>query len=295
MEKLLNCPICDGNTFSDHHTSVDYTVSGSTFNIQLCNTCGFLFTNPRPSQTEIGPYYDSKDYISHSNNKKGLFNRVYQQVRGVAIRQKTALISKLSRLDRLSLLDIGCGTGEFLAGCRDKGWDVTGVEPGLTARTQAIANYGLRVEEELYLDKTTETFDVITLWHVLEHVHGLNQRVAQLHRLLKQNGTLIIAVPNHTSKDASYFGSAWAAWDVPRHLYHFSPDSIKRLLLKHGFKHQESYPMKFDAFYVSLLSAGYQKGQKQNVFGLFKGLQSNLAAGNDAEKYSSVIYVFRKS
>ncbi|MFM2136204.1 MAG: hypothetical protein RL021_1604 [Bacteroidota bacterium] len=295
MENLLNCPVCEGSSFEIHHTSTDYTVSGKTFDVQKCNSCGFLFTNPRPSQAEIGPFYESKDYISHSNSKKGLFNKVYQQVRDIAIHQKTDLISKLTGLDGLSLLDIGCGTGEFLAGCKAKGWSVRGVEPGNAAREQAITNHGLQVTGEEYLNKSTDSYDVITMWHVLEHVHDLNPRIDQVYRLLKREGVLIIAVPNHTSYDASAYGKYWAAWDVPRHLYHFSPATIKKLLLKHGFRHTGSYPMKFDAYYVSLLSEGYTKGKKQNVFGLLKGFRSNIAANKNAEKYSSVIYVFKKS
>lgn len=294
MENILNCPVCDGASFSLHHTSTDHTVSGDSFNVQQCEMCGFLFTNPRPSQAEIGPFYESKDYISHSNSKKGLFNQVYQQVRNVAIRQKTDLISKLTGLKALSLLDIGCGTGEFLAGCRAKGWKVQGVEPGVAARGQAIANYGLNVTGEEYLDRSSDTYDAITMWHVLEHVHDLNNRIDQVYRLLKKDGVLIIAVPNHTSNDASAYGNSWAAWDVPRHLYHFSPVTIKKLLSKHGFNHSASYGMKFDAYYVSLLSEGYRRGKKQHLLGLIRGFQSNLRAGSDEEKYSSVIYVFRK-
>ncbi|MFM2207194.1 MAG: hypothetical protein RL213_1169 [Bacteroidota bacterium] len=292
MENLLNCPVCNGSSFKDRLTCKDHTVSGSSFTIQECLSCGFLFTNPRPSKTEIGPYYESKDYISHTNAKAGLFNSIYQTIRNVAIRQKIALIRTVTGKKNVDLLDVGCGTGEFLAGCAKEGWNVMGIEPGDSARMQAKTNHQLRVEEESYLEKSPETFDVITLWHVLEHVHDLNARIIQLSGILRKDGVLIIAVPNYTSRDAKAYGENWAAWDVPRHLYHFSPDTIKKLFLKHGFSHSASMPMKFDAYYVSMLSAGYRKGTKRSLSGVMTGALSNLFAKN-AEQYSSVIYVFR--
>jgi SAM-dependent methyltransferase len=292
MENLQNCPVCNGTSFKDRIKCKDYTVSGNTFNIQECTSCGFLFTNPRPSKEEIGPYYESKDYISHTNSKAGLFNTIYQTIRNVAISQKISMIRTVTGRKTVELLDVGCGTGEFLAGCTKEGWKVKGVEPGEGARSQAIKNHKLEVEEESYLEKTTDTYDVITLWHVLEHVHELNERIEQLSRILRKDGILVIAVPNHTSKDAQVYGPHWAAWDVPRHLYHFSPVTIKRLFQKHGFSHSASFPMKFDAYYVSMLSAGYKRGGKRSLSGLITGMASNLAAKN-AEVYSSVIYVFR--
>lgn len=298
MEKIQICPVCSGQSFQDHIHCKDFTVSKAVFTIQKCKTCGFLFTNPRPAQAEIGLYYESKDYISHTNSKKGLFNKTYQLIRDIAIANKIGLIrketGKRSFAADFSLLDIGCGTGEFLAGSKSQGWKSVGVEPGESARQQAIKNHGVQVEEESYLNSSKEEFDVITMWHVLEHVHDLNGRLEQIYRLLKKNGVLIIAVPNHTSKDAAIYGEKWAAWDVPRHLYHFSPEVIKLLLKRHHFTHITSSPMKYDAFYVSLLSTGYESGKKSTIKGALAGLRSNLAAKGNPEKYSSVIYTFRK-
>ena len=299
MENLKNCPVCGSEGMAPYLSCTDHTVSQQEFTVQKCGSCGFLFTNPRPDSKEIGPYYESKDYISHTNSKAGLFNKVYQTIRNVAIKQKINLIWSLSPAanlvdGKLSILDIGCGTGEFLAGCRNAGWVTKGIEPGDSARNMAIQNHKLDVKGEAELNTTTEKFDVITMWHVLEHVHNLNERVEQLNRLLKETGVLIIAVPNHTSFDAAQFGKHWAAWDVPRHLYHFSPSSLKNLLHKHGFQHVRSFPMKFDAYYVSLLSTGYRDGKKSALRGFLSGYKSNSKAKSDPEKYSSVIYAFKK-
>jgi SAM-dependent methyltransferase len=257
--------------------------------------CGFVFTNPRPGKAEIGAYYQSDKYISHSNSSRGLFNRIYKLVRNRAIAKKIGLIRAFSsKKDAFSVLDVGCGTGEFLAGAKRVGWKTTGVEPSTDAAAMAQKNHGLEVHEEAWMEACTETFDAITLWHVLEHVHDLGKRLQQLYRLLSNDGILVIAVPNYTAADAKIFGENWAAWDVPRHLYHFSPDSMKRLLAYHGFEHIVSRPMVFDAYYVSLLSAGYAKSGLAPFKGFMEGMKSNLAAKGNAERYSSVIYLFKK-
>jgi 2-polyprenyl-3-methyl-5-hydroxy-6-metoxy-1,4-benzoquinol methylase len=295
MENLENCPICSNKEFLSLITCKDYTVSGELFSVVKCASCSFVFTNPRPGKNEIGPYYKSTKYISHSNSSDGLFNKIYKLIRNRAINQKIELITGLlGRGKHINIADIGCGTGEFLAGCSKKGWNAVGVEPSPEARMQGEQNHGLSIFDEGYLESTNEKFDVITLWHVLEHVHGLNERIVQLSRLLTEKGILLIAVPNYTCFDAAYFGDKWAAWDVPRHLYHFSPDTIKALFTKHGFRHKDSKPMPYDAFYVSLLSSEYAYGKKNYLKGSLVGLKSNLKAGRNPEKYSSVIYIFEK-
>lgn len=295
MEKLETCPVCFKNTFIPFLECKDHTVSGRSFAIQKCTSCSFVFTNPRPEKAAIGPYYESANYISHSNSSAGIFNKVYKLIRNYAIRQKMNLIVRYAvKKEKLKLLDIGCGTGEFLNGCTKKGWETVGVEPSIDAATKAQTNYGLNVQDESFLEKTRDTFDVITLWHVLEHVHDLNDRIKQVSRLLKSTGVVIIAVPNHTSFDSTSFKEHWAAWDVPRHLYHFSPETIKLLMKNHGFHHVSSEPMRFDSYYVSLLSTEYVSGKKNYMTGSWIGLKSNAKAGRDAEKYSSVIYIFGK-
>ena len=294
MEQINSCPVCGTTKFSIYLECTDYTVSQKTFKIDQCDACDFLFTNPRPNKNEIGPYYQSSAYISHTNAKKGLFNKAYQIIRNYAIGQKIKLITGLlKRKSDIKLLDIGCGTGEFLAGCIKKGWNGVGVEPSESARVQGIENYNLSVFDEKFLKTTKDRFDVITLWHVLEHVHDLNERLDQIKALLSSKGIVIIAVPNNDSADCNEYGGSWAAWDVPRHLYHFTPKTIKELMVKHGLRHAYSAPMVFDSYYVSLLSTHYKYGKKNYLKAIKSGMLSNQSTKGNPEKYSSVIYCFK--
>jgi 2-polyprenyl-3-methyl-5-hydroxy-6-metoxy-1,4-benzoquinol methylase len=294
MELLKRCPNCDGDVFRPVRTCIDYTVSRESFEIVACPSCKLNFTNPRPAANEIGKYYDSPEYISHSNTKKGLVNSVYQFVRSIALKGKVKWIESLNPKSK-TLLDIGCGTGEFLNEIKNAGYMVIGVEPNQNARAMGVKNYGLSILEESGLkDIKPESFDVITMWHVLEHVHDLQNRVGQIKTLLSPGGYAIIAVPNCTSWDAQKYDSIWAAYDVPRHLYHFSPEVIKQMFIKQGFAHVKSLPMKFDSFYVSMLSSKYNRSTFPALAGLINGIRSNRNAKNDPERYSSVVYIFSK-
>lgn len=297
MENLTACPICQSGSFLPHISAKDYTVSGEEFHIVSCSKCGLLFTNPRPNKSEIGKYYESPDYISHTNSKRGLINQIYQWVRKRAIQQKIALVFKYAgKRSGVRLLDIGCGTGEFLAGAKAAGIQTKGIEPSPMAREQAIRNHGLDVVGEDSLENMNGTFDVITLWHVLEHVHELSARVQKISLLLEKNGVAIIAVPNPNSADRKTYNKEWAAWDVPRHLYHFTPETIKPLFEKFNLLHERSLPMKYDAYYVSMLSERYRRQGANNFLSAFlNGWKSNSQAGSNAERFSSVIYVFRKN
>lgn len=294
MEILDCCPICGHKESMHFLMCIDYTVSKKNFDIVSCKSCGFYFTNPRPEAKDIGRYYQSEDYISHSNSKKGLFNKLYQMVRNYTIAQKLSLINK--HVSRGTILDIGCGTGEFLNYCKQKNWETFGIEPGLEARNFAEKNYKLTVgTEEQIKEIADNSKDVITMWHVLEHVHQLNDRVMELKRIIKPNGVVIIAVPNCSSYDAIYYKEHWAAYDLPRHLYHFTPKNIIELFQKHGFKNIEIHPMKFDSFYVSMLSEKYKNGKINYLSSILMGLKSNLSAATKKNhSYSSQIYVFKK-
>lgn len=290
MKTLSNCPICDSADLSKAITSFDHTVSKQHFDISRCNACGFHFTNPQPEPAELGKYYESDDYISHSDSEAGLVNKIYKRVRKITLKRKLNLVNRLSAKGKL--LDVGCGTGYFLDSCKTDGWDTTGIEPGKQAREYAISKFGLNVLEEEKLNTLTpHSFDVITMWHVLEHVPFLNERVAELKQLLKPGGTLIVAVPNRTSHDAKHYGEHWAAWDVPRHLWHFSPDDIRKLFAKASMEVKEILPMNFDAYYVSLLSEKYKNG-KSSYFSAFRsGWVSNSRSNTNPPTCSSQIYI----
>lgn len=295
MELLQECPICRSQNFDPFLKCIDYTVSKESFQIVNCTACGFKFTNPRPGPNEIGKYYESTDYISHSNSKKGLINSIYQIVRKRAINGKLKILESHADKRSRSILDIGCGTGEFLSACKNEGWKTKGIEPNENARNQAKFNYALDVSGEEEILSLTGGYGFITMWHVLEHVHNLRERVKQIRTLLENEGIAIIAVPNLTSADAKKYGEFWAAYDVPRHLYHFSPERIKNLFQTEGMEHIQSLPMVYDSYYVSMLSEKYRNG-KNNLFGAFvSGFGSNSKAGKNAELYSSVIYIFRKN
>lgn len=293
MKQYSNCPVCDHTHFEHYLSCVDYTVSKEKYPIVRCKNCSFVFTDPIPNENKIGSYYESEDYISHSNSKKGIVSSLYQFVRNYTLAKKVVLLNDLSK--RKNILDIGAGTGEFLSMCQKNGYSIEGIEPSEAARQQAENNFNIKLNTEQKLKSfQNSSFDFITMWHVLEHVYHLNDRVSELNRLVTDKGHVIIAVPNHTSFDAKLYQEHWAAYDVPRHLYHFSPNSIKQLFEKHGFKLKKTLPMIFDSFYVSMLSEKYKTGSVNLIKAFFNGLRSNIKA--DAQKTSSSqIYIFSKN
>jgi len=293
MKIYKSCPVCNNNSFNNHIVCKDYTVSKAEFTIVKCSQCNFTFTNPIPLESEIGKYYESEEYISHSNSNKGLVNSIYQSVRNYTLKRKLSLIKTLS--SKKSLLDIGSGTGEFLNVCKTNGYHVQGIEPSKTGRDQAKENFNLNIEEESYIPKIKDnSIDIITMWHVLEHVYNLNERIGEIVRILKSDGVLIVAVPNLDSYDAKKYKEHWAAYDVPRHLYHFNPKSITTLFEKHGFILEKTLPMRFDSFYVSMLSEKYRSGKQNLINAFLTGLKSNII-GNSEKTYSSQIYVLKKA
>ena len=292
MKVIKYCPICNSDSFETYMKSKDFSVSKEDFSIVRCLECNFHFTNPRPSNKELGRYYISDHYISHNNTRNNLFEKAYQLVRKISIRTKYNLVSKF--FNRGRLLDIGCGTGDFLQKCNEKKWSTKGIEPSEIARTQAIKNHDLEVVEDTDLKKLKGEFDIITMWHVLEHVTELNTTVAELKRLLSNEGKAIIAVPNLDSFDSSYYKNYWAAYDLPIHLYHFSKTSIIKLFENHGFSLIKMKGMKFDSFYVSMLSEEHRTGNKNFFKSLIIGSISNLFGIFTKRGFSSTIYVFEK-
>lgn len=294
MKEYSNCPVCNSISFSTVRKCIDHTVSKDTFSIVECKECKFQFTNPIPLENEIGKYYESEEYVSHSNTKKGLIFSLYQVVRNKTLVDKLKLIR--SNTKAKSLLDIGSGTGEFLNICQQNGIKVRGIEPSEQARKNAIENYSLKIEDEDGLKNIeNESLDAITMWHVLEHVYHLNERIKTIKRVLKKDGALFVAVPNRSSYDAKKYNDNWAAYDLPRHLYHFTPKDIKTIFEKHGFTLDKVLPMKFDSFYVSMLSEKCKTGSVNYLNAFLSGIKSNrLALSKKDNSYSSQIYILRK-
>jgi 2-polyprenyl-3-methyl-5-hydroxy-6-metoxy-1,4-benzoquinol methylase len=291
-----HCPICNSAKIEFRLSAIDNTVTKEAFEIWECTDCTARFTQRVPSANAIGKYYKSQDYISHSDTKKGIVNKLYHWVRSYTLSAKKRLIRKLTTLKKGILLDVGAGTGAFASTMQKAGWQVTGLEPDETARQIAKQQYQLELSSPDNLhQQPSENFDAITMWHVLEHVHDLHGYFKTFQRILKLQGTLIIAVPNYTSFDADAYQQHWAAYDVPRHLYHFSPHSMDILAEQHGMQVVAHKPMWFDSFYVSMLSEQYKNGYNNIVAALWNGWLSNWEAFSDTSKCSSVIYVLRKS
>lgn len=267
----------------------DHTVSGEKFQLLYDKEYDMLVTSPKPDENELGKYYESEDYISHTDAKRSLFEKLYHLVKTYSLNKKVKLISKLNQQSG-KLLDIGAGTGDFLNIAKNEGWKIEGVEPNHQAKALAKQK-GVDLKSET-ANLNSKSFDVITMWHVLEHIPDLQLQIKELKRLLKPNGFVIIAVPNFKSYDAKQYNSFWAAYDVPRHLWHFSKTSIQKIFEEENLKLEKVLPMKFDSFYVSLLSEKYKSG-KMNFFNAFWiGLHSNLKAKRSGE-YSSHIYVLK--
>jgi 2-polyprenyl-3-methyl-5-hydroxy-6-metoxy-1,4-benzoquinol methylase len=289
VENVKVCPICGSEDHKLFLSCRDYTVSGEEFGIRQCIRCNFKFTSPRPTEETIGRYYQSEAYISHSGSSKGIVNKLYHAVRRKTLADKVSLISQLH--PKGSLLDIGCGTGGFLKACKEEGWHIKGIEVDKVARVKAAENSGTEVQGDLMTAYKGRKFNVITLWHVLEHLHQLEASVLKIKQLLDKEGVLVIAVPNSNSYDAQRYQAYWAAYDVPRHLYHFSQETLTQLLSKHGLKVAGTRPMKFDAFYISMLSTKYKSGKTNYVESVRTGLLSNAWAARNGKNYSSITYI----
>ena len=287
--------MCGGQQLKPALTCTDHYASGETFEVVRCVHCGFMMTQNAPVEAEIGKYYETPDYISHSDTQKGLMNRVYHRVRQIMLSRKANLVKQTSQMSKGVLLDYGTGTGYFAHTMMEKQWTVKAIEKSPQARAFAKEHFGLEVDAETALtDYQPNTFDVVTLWHVMEHLEHLNDMWKTLHRILKDKGVLIVAVPNPDSYDAKKYKEWWAAYDVPRHLWHFQPSVMKQFGIKHGFVLEEMKPMPFDAFYVSMLTEKYKGSKLSFVKGLWTGTCAWFSALGKKEQSSSIIYTFRK-
>ncbi|MDX1629709.1 MAG: class I SAM-dependent methyltransferase [Fulvivirga sp.] len=292
FERLETCPLCDSGHFTNYLICKDHSVSQEQFAIVQCTNCSFLFTNPRPASDQLSQYYDSKEYISHQDKGNTPINFIYRLTRKFTLKRKVKLIGNVSK--KKNLLDIGCGTGHFLDAAKSANWQVTGIEPNDTARKQAIQK-GIPVFDQLESLKKDNKYHCITLWHVLEHIPDINKSLQLISKHMPPSGTLIVAVPNADSYDAGHYKDKWAAYDVPRHLYHFTPATMKALMKKHGLKVKAIKPMKLDAYYVSLLSEKYLKpGIFNYLKAIVTGWKSNKYANKNNNNYSSLIFIIKK-
>lgn len=294
------CPICQNTEFHSVCHCIDYFVSHETFEIVECNRCGMRVTDDFPPENIIGRYYETQDYISHSNTKKGLINSLYHQVRQRMLKKKAKWVEKSSGLKQGKILDVGAGTGYFAATMQERGWNVEIVEQSTEAQEFAKKEFGLTaypsLENYTLEHKTDEnnSLDVISLWHVLEHLERQNESMSKFHTLLKPGGTLIIAVPNCSSYDARIYKEKWAAYDVPRHLWHFTPKQMEILAGNHGFALTEIKRMPFDAFYIAMMSEKYSQSTFPYVKGIWTGICGWIFSLFDKNQSSSLVYIFKK-
>lgn len=296
MIHYSECPVCKSVFIQTFLSARDHTVSGDLFAVYHCGQCNAMFTQDVPGPESIGSYYASENYISHSDTQQGFINKLYHFIRRRTLSAKMHLVRKETGKHTGNILDVGSGTGAFLNTMQQAGWNTTGLEPDETARIKAKELYNIDALPSAELFKLSPgKYDAISLWHVLEHVHQLHEYVEQLKKILTENGRLFIAVPNYRSHDANVYKENWAAYDVPRHLYHFSPQSIKVLMKLHGLQVIDIKPMWFDSFYVSMLSEQYKNGKGNIIRAFFTGLISNIKTIFDKEKCSSIIYIISKS
>ncbi|MGL4347574.1 MAG: class I SAM-dependent methyltransferase [Chitinophagaceae bacterium] len=291
------CVLCNSVNIKYKDTFKDEFLSKENFELWQCGDCGFEFTQGIPSIANMDKYYESKEYVSHSNTQKGIIYKLYNIVRSQMLNTKKNWIKKYASKDSKTLLDIGCGTGHFIKIMQLSNFHVVGVEPNKIAITVARSfiktQWVYSTLEEV--NNLHTTFDVITLFHVLEHLHDLQNSFQQINHLLKEDGLLTIAVPNRNSFDATHYKMAWAAYDMPRHLWHFSYENIKQLASQYGMKIVAYKPMVFDAFYVSLLSEKqYCKSKFYFLKGVWWGGCSVVGSFFNRKKSSSIVYFIKR-
>lgn len=286
----IKCPSCHSSNTELLYNTKDHFLTQEKFDIYNCSNCKITFTSPIPDN--ISKYYETTDYLSHDTENNGILGKLYNYLRSINIRNKYSIVT--SYIKQGSILDIGSGTGELLNHFKNNDWITKGVEPSEKARNYSISKYNLNIVDESELLKLPKSnYDVISMWHVLEHVKDINQRIVNISQLLKKDGVIIIAVPNIDSPDSQHYKEYWAALDVPRHLYHFSKESMKILLEKHNLQIVNYYPMKMDAYYVSMLSEKYLKSKTIWIKAVIRGLLSNFKA-QKTNNYSSMIFVVKR-
>lgn len=291
-----SCPLCSSRKLRIRHLCTDHFVSREVFAIQQCEECGFSFTQDCPDESQAGRYYESEEYISHSNTSKGIVNRIYQLSRNLMLRKKSNLVRKVTGIKSGTLLDIGSGTGFFAGFMKNEGWNVLGIEINEKARNFSRKEFGIgALDPSEIRNLEPASFDCITLWHVLEHFYDPYSYMDDIGRLLKPGGKLIIALPNSGSYDCRKYGEYWAAWDVPRHLWHFTPQTFRRFAGKTGFEITAMRRLPLDVFYISAISEKYRSSGLSFVRGMLTGLLFWLLSSFNISRSSSLIYILRKA
>ena len=289
------CPLCLSGNISLHLRCTDHYISKEVFEVNKCMECGFEFTQDYPEDSEIGKYYESEDYISHSDTAKGFSNKLYRLARKIMLRRKLSIIRKFTGLNKGSLLDIGSGTGHFADTMRKAGWQVSGIEINEKARRYATSTFGVEIlGPENISTIQTGSFDCITLWHVLEHFHDPFRYASEIVRLLKPGGVCVIALPNSRSFDAEHYRNYWAAYDVPRHLWHFNPETFRLFADKTGFKTKNLLTLPLDLFYISILSEKYKGSGLYFYKGIAIAMIYAFTSFFNIKRSSSIIYILRK-
>ncbi len=288
MDKQAFMSPLSGSLVENKLSVRDYLVSGQTFDLYYDQQWDMYLTHPVPADLSV--YYRSEKYQPHQHKKPTFFNRLYGLIRLFNLRHKYQLIHTFHP-NAHSVLDFGTATGEFLTYLSRKGFNVAGVEPNLLARQSAEPALQNRIKASI--EEIKGQYDVITLWHVLEHVPQPMELLRTLNQYLTPNGIIMVAVPNFKSYDAQFYGPYWAAWDVPRHLWHFSPNALKSLFRTAGYHFITDKALFFDSFYVSLLSEAYKTGHKNYLKAFYRGYLSNKKARKSGQ-YSSLIYIFKR-
>jgi SAM-dependent methyltransferase len=295
MVHYNKCPLCSSENIGLRLKTADHFLSKENFNLFRCTDCGFVFTQDHPDEAGIGRYYESDEYLSHNEAKTGLFSSIYRISRKIMLGRKVRIVNKLSGFKNGSILDIGSGSGHFLSAMKEAGWEVKGIEINDKVRNSSISKFGLDVLDPGQLQTLhSGSFDCITLWHVLEHFQYPFRFAQEIHRLLKPGGSCIIALPNCSSYDAEHYGNFWAAYDVPRHLWHFTPDTFKRFSEQSGFKIPDIRRLPPDVFYISILSEKYRGANLPLITGMIKGFWFLLLSLFNKHRSSSLIYSIRK-
>ena len=289
------CPLCSSEKIALHFSCNDHFISRKDFVIFKCSNCGFLFTQDYPEESEISAFYESEEYISHSDTSKGFSNKLYRIARTFMLGRKKVLIEKMSGVIKGKILDIGSGTGYFASMMKEAGWQVKGIEINEKARNFSASNFNLEVDPpDRITTYESNSFDCITLWHVLEHFHDPFKYISEIYRLLKPGGVCVVALPNSSSYDAKSYKRFWAAWDVPRHLWHFQPATFRIFSEKSGFILENLKILPLDVFYISLLSERY-KGSGMAFFkAMSKASFFAFMSVFNRNRSSSVVYILRK-